>query len=43
MVGLHGLAVDRTSFPNGAWPAPDTETYADATVTDGDADWSLRG
>lgn len=42
MVALHGLAVDRTSFPGGAWPAAHTAGYSDATVTDGDADWSLR-
>jgi hypothetical protein len=42
MVTLHGLAVDQTSFPGAAWPRANTAGYADATVTDGDADWSLR-
>jgi hypothetical protein len=42
MVMLHGDAVDPTSFPNGAWPTPNTTQYSDATVKDGDADWSLK-
>ena len=42
LVALHGLAVDQTAFPDGRWPAPHVDTYADGTVTDGDADWSLR-
>lgn len=42
MTSLHGLAVDRTAFPDGAWPGPNVVAYADASVTDGDADWSLR-
>ncbi len=42
LVGLHGLAVDHTAYPGGRWPGPHTDSYADATVTDGDADWSLR-
>jgi hypothetical protein len=42
MVMLHGEAVDPASFPGGAWPGPDTSGYGDATVADGDADWSLR-
>ncbi|OWV09583.1 hypothetical protein B5D80_09345 [Micromonospora wenchangensis] len=41
MVNLHGEAVDATAFPGGKWPSPNTSTYSDATVTDGDADWSL--
>jgi hypothetical protein len=41
MVNLHGEAVDSTSFPGGRWPTSNTSTYSDATVTDGDADWSL--
>jgi hypothetical protein len=41
MVNLHGEAVDNTSFPEGKWPSSQTSTYNDATVTDGDADWSL--
>jgi hypothetical protein len=42
MVALHGLAVDRTAYPNGAWPLTHSTTWDDATVTDSDADWSLR-
>jgi hypothetical protein len=41
MVNLHGEAVDATAFPGGKWPRANTFTYNDATVTDGDADWSL--
>ncbi|WBC17465.1 hypothetical protein O7600_11800 [Micromonospora sp. WMMA1998] len=41
MVNLHGEAVDNSSFPAGKWPSPNTSTYSDATVRDGDADWSL--
>jgi hypothetical protein len=33
---------DNVAFPNGRWPHSRTEWYIDATVTDGDADWSLR-
>uniref|UniRef100_UPI00274097C6 hypothetical protein n=1 Tax=Actinoplanes sp. RD1 TaxID=3064538 RepID=UPI00274097C6 len=43
MINLHSDAIDPTSFPRGAWPHPHTEQYHDATVTDGDADWSLQG
>ncbi|GAA0545517.1 hypothetical protein GCM10010172_28960 [Paractinoplanes ferrugineus] len=42
MITLHGEAVDPTSFPAGTWPKPNTTQYNDATVKDGDADWSLR-
>ncbi|MGW4944496.1 hypothetical protein ACWEOZ_23225 [Actinoplanes sp. NPDC004185] len=42
MISLHGDAVDPTSFPNGVWPKPNTNQYSDATVKDGDADWSLK-
>jgi hypothetical protein len=42
MVTMHGDAVDPTSFPNGAWPRSNSSQYSDATVTDGDADWSLK-
>ncbi|MCY1144066.1 hypothetical protein OWR29_39235 [Actinoplanes sp. Pm04-4] len=42
MITLHGDAVDPTSFPNGVWPVSNTGQYSDATVTDGDADWSLQ-
>lgn len=41
LVTLHGEAADRTAFPRGAWPNPTTGRYDDATVTDGDTDWSL--
>ena len=41
LVMLHGDAVDPTSFPGGAWPKSNADQYHDATVTDGDADWSL--
>ncbi|MEU6206086.1 hypothetical protein ABZ814_21190 [Micromonospora musae] len=41
MVNLHGEAVDSSSFPDGKWPSPNSSTYSDGTVTDGDADWSL--
>lgn len=41
MVALHGEAVDASSFPSGDWPSPNSATFGDATVTDGDADWSL--
>lgn len=43
MIALHGDAVDPTSFPNGVWPKSSTSQYSDATVKDGDADWSLKG
>jgi hypothetical protein len=43
MIALHGDAVDPTSFPNGAWPKANTGQYSDATVKDGDSDWSLKG
>lgn len=42
VAAIHGEAVDTTAFPGGHWPDPVTATYADATVRDGDADWSLR-
>jgi len=41
MVKLHGEAVDNSTFPGGRWPSADSSTYSDATVKDGDADWSL--
>ncbi|PRY24021.1 hypothetical protein [Pseudosporangium ferrugineum] len=43
MITLHGDAVDPSSFPNGVWPMSNTSQYSDATVKDGDADWSLKG
>lgn len=42
LVTLHGEAVDPSSFPNGTWPNSNTSQYNDATVKDGDADWSLE-
>jgi hypothetical protein len=41
LVILHGEAADTAAFPGGSWPAATADRYADATVTDGDADWSL--
>jgi hypothetical protein len=43
MITLHGDAVDPTSFPSGSWPKSSAGQYSDATVKDGDADWSLKG
>ena len=42
LVTLHGEALDRSAFPGGRWPDAVAGRYADATVTDGDAGWSLR-
>jgi hypothetical protein len=42
MVLLHGDAVDPTGFPAGVWPKSNSSQYSDATVKDGDADWSLK-
>jgi hypothetical protein len=42
MMAVHGESVDMTMFPRGHWPDPVTHNYHDGTVTDGDADWSLR-
>lgn len=41
LITLHGEAGDNSAFPGGTWPDPVAASYADATVTDGDADWSL--
>lgn len=41
MVNLHGEAENKTAFPDGNWPSTNTSTFSDATVKDGDADWSL--
>jgi hypothetical protein len=35
-------AYDQSAFPNGRWPVGAAHSYDDATVTDGDADWSLE-
>lgn len=42
MLVLHGQAVDNGKFPGGKWPDPTTGTFNDATVSDGDADWSFK-
>ncbi|KXK62148.1 hypothetical protein AWW66_09930 [Micromonospora rosaria] len=41
MILLRGEAVDSSSFPGGTWPRANSSAFSDATVTDGDADWSL--
>jgi hypothetical protein len=33
---------NNAAFPAGSWPSSQSEGYKDATVTDGDAEWSLR-
>jgi hypothetical protein len=42
MITKHGDAVDPSAFPEGTWLKANTHQYSDATVTDGDADWSLK-
>jgi hypothetical protein len=39
---LKGELVDNSTFPGGHWPDATTGNYTDATVTDGDADWSFE-
>ena len=41
MINLRGELVDHSQFPGGHWPGAVAETYADATVADGDAKWSI--
>jgi hypothetical protein len=41
MGNLYGEAADSAAFPGQHWPGPRTDRYLDATVSDGDADWSL--
>ncbi len=41
LIAVHGETVDNSAFPGGKWPDPLSSTYNDATVKDGDADWSL--
>jgi hypothetical protein len=41
MIDMLGEARDASAFPNGQWPRSRTEWFSDATVTDGDADWSV--
>jgi hypothetical protein len=42
MTVLHGEATDGSAFPGRQWPNATTANFSDATVTDGDADWSLQ-
>ena len=42
MVVLHGEAIDGSTFPGGHWPDATPGQFSDATVKDGDADWSLQ-
>lgn len=42
LVNIQGEQLDASVFPNGKWPPARTETYSDATVTDGDAEWSFE-
>jgi len=42
MAALHGETVDPSSFPGGRWPDPTAATYADGSIKDGKADWSLK-
>jgi hypothetical protein len=39
---LHSEAADASAFPGGHWPGSLTDRYSDATVTDGDAEWSIE-
>ena len=39
---LKGELVDNSTYPGGHWPDATTGNYSDATVTDGDADWSFE-
>ena len=39
---LHSEAADASAFPAGHWPGSLTDRYSDATVTDGDAEWSIE-
>jgi hypothetical protein len=39
---LHGEAIDNSLFPNGQWPNAAAANFSDATVKDGDADWSFE-
>jgi hypothetical protein len=41
MISMASEAADGTAFPGGKWPNPTTRNFSDATVLDGDADWSL--
>lgn len=39
---LRGEIADNSVFTGGQWPRSTTENYSDATVTDGDAEWSFE-
>jgi hypothetical protein len=39
---LHSEAADLSAFPGGHWPGSSTDRYSDATVIDGDAEWSVE-
>lgn len=39
---LRSELVDHSQFPDGHWPSAVADTYTDATVTDGDAEWSVQ-
>lgn len=41
LIGLHGEAIDNSTFPGGKWPNPATGGYDDGSVRDGTASWSL--
>jgi hypothetical protein len=41
MIGLHGEAIDNSSFPGGHWPNATTGNYNNGSVQDGHAYWSL--
>jgi hypothetical protein len=41
MINLRGDVADHSQFPGGHWPGAVADTYADATVADGDAKWSI--
>jgi hypothetical protein len=42
MAVLHGESIDNSVFPSGKWPKSTSDTFSDATVQDGDADWSMQ-
>jgi hypothetical protein len=43
MIEGHGAVVDPGAFPDGQWPKVGAESYGDASVKDGDVDWSIKG
>jgi uncharacterized protein YukE len=42
MISIGGEAGDAANFPDGHWPNATPGQFSDATVKDGDADWSLK-